>query len=816
MPAPSATGLVAQFRDTCPSLASAVDKLSEKWLTPVRDRLAEIDAGHDHTLSAKHLNDPIWRTLELERHEVLLLDSQLLQRLRGVKQLGLAHLVFPGACHDRFEHICGVVEAAERMFAALANNVERRRRAGAPRTNDLPRLDGEDRLLVRLAALMHDVGHGPFSHAIEAVIERRYREELNAFNELVTREFMMDSRVAIAELISVLVVLSPAMARLLQSSIMRPSSVLSIPEIQVRVVTMIMGARRQGQGAYLSAIISGQVDADKLDYMARDAHHSGMPIAFDTERLLRKLEIVRCDASNLPPEQKSNKEFADGCDDGCYFDVAISASGVGALEQMLIGRAFLYDRLYHHHKVRAADAMAQRLLYFAAEERKRDFDLPELYLEVSDDTIIRILGGQVTHPELSATGELSGILADAILKRNLYHRAFAFRANYHSGVEVRTDEKGRAAALAETWSPVSTALSSFSERLEIEERIYELARTVGRSAGDAYLEQLSERLTRAHVVVDLAANRVKPVTINVHYDDGSLEVPNLFFDPARWSKVYDLQKRTGHVFCPREFIPLVALASKVVFFEEWGYSVSDKADRSIKTAGVIKQAWLENLAAKGIIDKFVVSVLTRELTTRTFVWEGDLNLPKEWFNEDADVEREIVDALRTMLPQGMSAEDKLALVKAIDGVASFVFSVHQDARWVTQIISEGDLQVELARHLRAQKLEVTEAAKLGGGEVDLLIEHRVLAENKIAKDVADPFEVKPHAPYQANRYAVAKCSRVFLTVIGYMPKDSATLVEQSKSVRVRPLEYGGRTAIDIAFVVPFGAKRPSDVRRPKV
>ena len=482
---------------------------------------------------------------------------------------------------------------------------------------------------------------------------------------------------------------------------------------------------------------------------------------------------------------------------------------------MLIGRAFLYDRLYHHHKVRAADAMAQRLLYYAELERNRKFDLQELYLEVSDDTIIRILGGQVTHPALSCSGTLSGILADAILKRNLYHRAFAFRANYHSGLEARADEKSKTAALAETWSPVSTALSDFNDRLKIEERIYELARTIGHSADDTYLEQLSGRLTRAHVVVDLAENRVKPVTINVHYDDGSLEVPNLFFDPARWSKVYDLQKRTGHVFCPREFIPLISLASKIVFFEEWGYAVSDKADRSIRTAGIIKRSWLDSLASKGIIDSFTVSVLTRELTTRTFIWEGDLSLPLAWRNEDANVETDIVDALRTMLPQGMSAEDKHALVATINGVATFVYTVHQDSRWVTSAISENDLQVALARHLRARDTDVTEASKLGGGELDLLADQRILIENKVAKNVADPFETKPDAPYQANRYAVAKCSRVFVTVIGYEPKHSAALVEQSRSVRVRPLEYGGRTAVDIAFVVPFGAKRPSEVKKPK-
>lgn len=803
---------VQGMRAACPELCAAVDSLAESWLAPVLRRLADVDEGRDPTLRTKHLNDAIWHTFEIERQEILLLDSPLLQRMRGIKQLGLANLVFPGANHDRFEHTCGVIEAANRMFTALSTNAERRCDENAKKGQQAPSLQSHDRMLVRLAAVMHDVGHGPFSHAIEPVVGARYSAEVKAFNDYVTKGIHLDAKVKIAELISILVVLSPTMGKIFQHNLFRRPENCSIPEFQLCLAVLIMGGRRQGQLACLSAIISGQVDADKLDYMARDAHHAGMPIEFDTERLLRKLETIRCTPDNLPRSQKENIAFAEACPNGHYFDLGIAASGVGALEQMLIGRAFLYDRLYHHHKVRAAEAMAQRLLHYASQERGKPFDLADLYLDVGDDTMIRLLGGELKRNGFEGGGEQSALLAQALLNRELYVRAFAFRASFHTGIPSTSGEEERTAALAEIWDPVSTDLSDFEDRLAAEKDIISIAKKIAPITEDNYLIRLANNLRDAHVIVDLAENRVKPVTINVHAEDGSLDVPNLFFDPARWSHVYNLQKRTGYVFCPREYLPLVTLASKLFFFERWGYAVSDKSDRFTKTLNVLKPDWINRLRAKNMIDELANEVLQRKAIVRTFIREGDISYPEAWKHEAADFESEIVDDLRSLVPQGISPDDKAAIASTVSGLASFINTMHQDKTWITQKgLKEADLQRELARHLRAQGLDVEEGAAVGGGQYDLVIRGRTLIENKISGQVADPFEAKPDAPYQANRYAVAKCMRVFFTLVGYVPKNGADPVEQTKSIRVRKVEGINRTAAEICAVVPFGAPRPSDV-----
>jgi len=313
---------------------------------------------------------------------------------------------------------------------------------------------------------------------------------------------------------------------------------------------------------------------------------------------------------------------------------------------MLIGRAFLYDRLYYHHKVRAADAMAQRLLHFADKKRDHPFELAELYLPVSDDTIIRLLGGEVSKEGFDSTNATASFLARSILERDLYVRAFAFRASFHAGLPITNDEKKKNDALTDIWSPVSTELSDLNGWLKAEERIFTLAKGIAPKCGDHDIASLGETLQREHVIVDLAKNRgVKAVTINVRNEDGSLEEPSLFFDPARWSDVYKLQKRTGYVFCPRKFVPLIAMASKLHFFEEWAYAVSDKADRFTKTLNAVKPGWVAELKNNNVIDSLAADVLRREVKIRTYVRGDDITFPGAWRDESTDFEDKIVKEL---------------------------------------------------------------------------------------------------------------------------------------------------------------------------
>lgn len=146
------------------TLTSELHRKAVEWTQPVLEFLDRKKAGHGFP---KTFNDPIWGVITLYPWETVILDSPLLQRLRGVRQLGMAHHVYPGAGHDRLEHSRGVVEAAERMLRALNRNAEFRREFGKDRDEAIPNATKLDQVSTRLGALLHDIGHGSFSHATE-------------------------------------------------------------------------------------------------------------------------------------------------------------------------------------------------------------------------------------------------------------------------------------------------------------------------------------------------------------------------------------------------------------------------------------------------------------------------------------------------------------------------------------------------------------------------------------------------------------------------------------------------------------------------
>ena len=234
-------------------------------------------------------------------------------------------------------------------------------------------------------------------------------------------------------------VLSPAMDRVLNHNEFAFPTVKT--DLAMRLVARIIGARSHLIASYLSGVVSGPVDADKLDYMARDGHHAGLSVGLDTDRLLSKLEVITITPENVPPRMRELRDRAEGSPQRRIYDMGISISGIGAYEQMIVGRVVLYDRLYYHHKVRAADAMAQRLIQVSEEERGRRFTIPEFFLDVSDDTMIEVLGGRLTAAGISGGKTRANDLAAAIRERRLYHRALAFASRFVAGLEGFPDEE---------------------------------------------------------------------------------------------------------------------------------------------------------------------------------------------------------------------------------------------------------------------------------------------------------------------------------------------------------------------------------------
>lgn len=235
------------------------------------------------------VRDPVWNNIRLEPEALAVVDTPAVQRLRYVRQLGHAFLVYPGATHTRFEHTLGAYHLARRALEHLAIG-------GTP----VPAPEG---LAVRLAALLHDIGHYPFSHALEEA-------------GLPLHESLAEAHLKTGEL-----------AAALEKSGVKVAAVLALI--------------RGDPAAPFGGVVSGSLDVDKLDYLSRDAWMCGVPYGvIDVDRLLASLTLT---------------PGADGRP-----RLAVHEKGLAALESLLFAKYQMYRNVYWHHAVRAATVMFKR------------------------------------------------------------------------------------------------------------------------------------------------------------------------------------------------------------------------------------------------------------------------------------------------------------------------------------------------------------------------------------------------------------------------------------------------------------------------
>ncbi len=239
------------------------------------------------------IRDPLWDNIRLDEHAVRVLDTAPMQRLRYIRQLGHAFLVYPGATHTRFEHALGAYHLTRRALAALEERGE------------LARVPEEDRLAGRLAALLHDIGHYPFSHALE--------EAGFPHHEML------------------------GVARLAREPLREELARPGVPDLALRIGRFITGQ----SPSPLQGLISGSLDLDKIDYLSRDARMCGVPYgAVDVDRLLASLTLI---------------EIAPG-----RFQLGVQEKGISALESLLFAKYQMYRNVYWHHAVRSATCMFKR------------------------------------------------------------------------------------------------------------------------------------------------------------------------------------------------------------------------------------------------------------------------------------------------------------------------------------------------------------------------------------------------------------------------------------------------------------------------
>ncbi len=303
------------------------------------------------------INDPIHGFVGLTELESKIINSETYQRLRRIKQLSGGHYVYPTAEHNRFGHCIGAM-----YLAGLAG----RRLLGQLGL-------GKDVLQdVRIAGLLHDIGHGPFSHVFEEVLVEKRGMNHEDVTEWIIRKGELGDLLE-------------------DGGVSRD-----------RIANLVRGRRKTKNDAVVSGIVAGQVDADKMDYLIRDSFYCGVNYGLvDIHRLINSLEV-------------SGDGFIE-------FDIAAR----GALESFLVARYEMFLNVYYHKTVRSVEVLLVKLMHAADDLLQLTaFSTPEEFLALDDMSLISRLRGvnPSESDEAKETAELVQMLDSRIFYKSVFEK----------------------------------------------------------------------------------------------------------------------------------------------------------------------------------------------------------------------------------------------------------------------------------------------------------------------------------------------------------------------------------------------------------
>jgi hypothetical protein len=321
------------------------------------------------------IRDPVHGYIPMTAVERDIINTRTMQRLRRLKQLSGAYFTYPGAEHSRFLHSLGVMHVAADIAARFVEHGY---------------ITDDDCQKVRIAGLLHDIGHGPFSHMYEEVLDK-YRH--------MTHEDVGEWLIREGELKDILA-----------------SHGYSAQEIS----RLSVGKLEASEKAFINQIVASQFDADIMDYLVRDSYFAGAEYGnIDVQRLINSLDIVEG-------------------------SLAVDVTALFALEAFVIARYEMFKAVYFHRTVRAAEVMIVRAMDYANEFLSlTSFQSPEEFLRLDDQSVIQNLLyiKEMKERRLAVARELTEMYINRRLFKaaheSLYHRKDDLLANIMNREEIR-------------------------------------------------------------------------------------------------------------------------------------------------------------------------------------------------------------------------------------------------------------------------------------------------------------------------------------------------------------------------------------------
>ncbi len=452
----------------------------------------------------------------LEPHEYLVLDHPILQRLRYIHQTALAYLVYPTANHTRFDHSLGCAKIAQEIGVHL-----------------IP----EDKTRIaelRLAALLHDIGHTFFSHLSETIMESHFKDFYDALSE--AKEFK-GLKLKLSEMMSYLIVTSETFHNFLD----RVVHYYYESGFDLDNVANLIIHKPTNTLAYMADIISGPFDVDKLDYLVRDCYFTGIRADVDVERVVVSTSLLdkdRFPATDLKWQRRS---------------LVMQTGGVSILEQITFNKMLLFPAIYHHHKVRALECMVKSIFEIIWEngqvkDRRLNFkDILDFY--------------KLTEPEFftlaKAEPKLEPII-NRLLKRDLLERCLVLLPRYakdpsgwkHLGKRHYEDDPGQIKWLRECiWQELPGEVRGL---VSICDLWVDIPKTPDLGDPD-------------RAFVDIGTNELLSLSE--------------FFSYPHWISAYETNKLKGHVFslCALEIRKTVNKVAQEVLKEQFGLEFKPRA-----------------------------------------------------------------------------------------------------------------------------------------------------------------------------------------------------------------------------------------------
>jgi HD superfamily phosphohydrolase len=529
--------------------------------------------------SGKVINDPVWGNIYLKQYEVLVLDSPLLQRLRNISQLGRVDLIYPGARHSRFEHSIGVFHLA----CKIVDNINRR-------CEESDRIGDRDFAMIRLAALLHDIGHCYYSHLSEKVYGN-----MKQFNDL--RKLAPFQNGKPHEIFAYFMINTNTFKCYFRS--LEPKIEDVDDEFFENIGKMIMGEfisedvnGRKIFKEYMTNIINGDFDADKLDYLERDSYFCGLFLSYDIERFLYKINLYK-------NEGISNEE---------HRSLIISLAGVSAIEEIAFCKIMLNSYIYFHQKALAVDTVIDDFSYYLIREEKTGH--PADFLNLTDKTILcrPFLSENLSDHSTMKAGDVFSLIE----KRQLPKRALVLKYMYiekkekgkspREKLQERFTEKTKSLAEKDSeFKVMSDQIGEILNSSDLEKEDNDLAKIFGTTKGNmeeyiktmdairkgvfSMAQDVQDWLQKDNSHVDFTEYDIyvcfrdqpsfSSENVNIIDYDNEPRSLNDIMPLGPWTKAFAANKWAGYIFAREDLIPLVNLAARYYFKINHGLEIKE-------------------------------------------------------------------------------------------------------------------------------------------------------------------------------------------------------------------------------------------------